>query len=82
MMQRCLVNNLGCVRLANLDKSDFEIPISDFAIRKQTSSSRNSIVLSGNPKNCSREQWSANYVYACETAVLANSFSNPFSDSP
>ena len=58
-MMCCLVNNLGCVRLANLDKLDFEIRISDFAIRKQTSSSRNLTVLLGNPKKCSREQWSA-----------------------
>ena len=42
----------------------------------------------GNPKkdlqNCSREQRSffANYVCACEIAVLKNSFSNPFADFP
>ena len=76
----CLVNNLGCVQLANLDKLDFEIRISDFAIRKQISSSKNLTVLLRNPKNCSREQCSANYVCACETAVLANSFSNSFWD--
>ena len=55
-MMCCLVNNLRCVRLANLDKLDFEIRISDFAIEKQTSSSRNLTVLLGNPKTCSREQ--------------------------
>ena len=47
-MMCCLVNNLGRVRLANLDKLDFEIRISDFAIkqeiRKQTSSSKNPTV--------------------------------------
>ena len=42
----------------------------------------------GNPKkdlqNCSREQrpFFANYACACKTAVLKNSFSNPFADFP
>lgn len=54
----CLVNNLGRVRLANLDKLDLKSgfcnktrnPKTDFIFEKSYC------------KNCSREQWSANYV--------------------